>query len=59
MSPKGGNWLKALDFWKTLYSDNDCKFDKEVNIDAKNIELLVTGNFSSRCVSSYRHCSRS
>ena len=51
MSPKGGNWLKALDFWKTLYSDNDCKFDKEVNIDAKNIEPLVTWGTSPQDVS--------
>ena len=33
MSPKGENWNKALEYWKTLYSDKDCKFDKEVNID--------------------------
>ena len=42
MSPKGENWTKAVEFWKTLYSDKDCKFDKEVNIDGKNIEPLVT-----------------
>jgi len=35
MSPKGENWVKALEFWRTLYSDKDCKFDKEINIDGK------------------------
>ena len=38
MSPKGENWSKAVEFWKTLYSDKDCKFDNEINIDGKNIE---------------------
>ena len=28
MSPKGENWIKAIEFWKTLYSDKDCEFDK-------------------------------
>ena len=51
MSPKGGNWVKAIKFWKTLYSDKDCKFDKEVNIDAKNIEPLVTWGTSPQDVS--------
>ncbi len=51
MSPKGENWTKAVEFWKTLYSDKDCKFDKEVNIDSKNIEPLVTWGTSPQDVS--------
>ena len=51
MSPKGDNWSKAVEFWKTLYSDKDCKFDKEVNIDGKNIEPLVTWGTSPQDVS--------
>ena len=43
MSPKGENWKKALKFWKTLYSDKDCKFDKEINIEGKDIEPLLLG----------------
>ena len=42
MSPKGENWIKAVKFWKTLYSDKDCKFDKEININGEDIEPLVT-----------------
>ena len=51
MSPKGENWNKALEFWRTLYSDKDCKFDKEINIDGKNIEPLVTWGTSPQDVS--------
>ncbi len=51
MSPKSENWVKALEFWKTLYSDKDCKFDKEVDIDGKNIEPLVTWGTSPQDVS--------
>ena len=51
MSPKGENWNKALKFWKTLYSDKDCSFDKEINIDGKEIEPLVTWGTSPQDVS--------
>ena len=51
MSPKGLNWDKALDYWKTLYSDKNCKFDKEVDINAKEIEPLVTWGTSPQDVS--------
>ena len=52
MSPKGENWDKALAYWKKLYSDKDCKFDKEINIDAKEIEPLVTWGTSPQDVAS-------
>jgi 3-isopropylmalate/(R)-2-methylmalate dehydratase large subunit len=51
MSPKGKNWDKALNHWKTLYSDKDCKFDKEIDIDGKKIEPLVTWGTSPQDVS--------
>ena len=51
MSPKGENWDRAIQFWKTLYSDKDCKFDKEINIKAENIEPLVTWGTSPQDVS--------
>ena len=51
MSPKGDNWVKALAHWKTLYSDDDCKFDKELNIEGKDIEPLVTWGTSPQDVS--------
>ena len=52
MSPKGANWEKALTYWKQLYSDKNCKFDKEINIDAKEIEPLVTWGTSPQDVAS-------
>ena len=51
MSPEGENWNKAIKFWKTLYSDKDCKFDKEINIKAEDIEPLVTWGTSPQDVS--------
>ncbi len=51
MSPKGENWNKAVKFWKSLYSDKNCKFDKEINIDGKEIEPLVTWGTSPQDVS--------
>ncbi len=51
MSPKGEDWLKAVKFWKKLYSDKECKFDKEINIDGKDIEPLVTWGTSPQDVS--------
>ena len=50
MSPKGETWDKALAYWKTLYSDKDCKFDKEININAQEIEPLVTWGTSPQDV---------
>ena len=51
MSPKGDNWTRAVSHWKKLFSDNDAKFDKEINIDAKDIEPLVTWGTSPQDVS--------
>ena len=51
MSPKGENWNKALNYWKTLFSDKDCNFDKEININGKEIEPLVTWGTSPQDVS--------
>ncbi len=41
-APQGAEWDKKLDYWKTLYSDKDARFDKEINIDAANIEPMIT-----------------
>jgi|TARA_B110000211_G_scaffold209492_1_gene246880 3-isopropylmalate/(R)-2-methylmalate dehydratase large subunit len=51
MSPKEKNWDKALAYWKTLFSDDGCKFDKEINIEGKDIEPLVTWGTSPQDVS--------
>ena len=40
--PKGALWEKALQNWKTLYSDSDAVFDKEIFLDAADIEPMIT-----------------
>ncbi len=51
MSPKGDYWDKAVIFWRSLYSDQECKFDKEINIEGEKIEPLVTWGTSPQDVS--------
>ncbi|MFN3521196.1 MAG: 3-isopropylmalate dehydratase large subunit [Phenylobacterium sp.] len=41
-APKGGAWEMALNYWKTLYSDADATWDREITIDAAAIAPLVT-----------------
>jgi 3-isopropylmalate/(R)-2-methylmalate dehydratase large subunit len=41
-APKGEAWEKALTYWKTLKSDSDALFDKEIVFDAADIEPMVT-----------------
>lgn len=41
-SPKGDEWEKAVAYWRTLKSDDDAVFDKEINFDASDIEPRIT-----------------
>ena len=41
-APKADAWEKALADWKTLYSDADAIFDKELHIKAEDIEPMIT-----------------
>lgn len=41
-APKGADWDAAVEFWKTLYSDDDAKFDVEIELDAANLPPTVT-----------------
>lgn len=41
-APKGEEWDKAVEYWKTLKSGADAVFDKEVVFDAADIEPMVT-----------------
>ena len=41
-APKGEDWEKALAYWKTLKSDEDAVFDKEVCFDAADIQPMIT-----------------
>ena len=41
-APKGEAWDKAVAYWKTLKSDDDAVFDKELVFDAADIEPRIT-----------------
>lgn len=41
-APKGEDFDKAVEYWKTLKSDDDAVFDKVVTIDAASLEPQVT-----------------
>jgi 3-isopropylmalate/(R)-2-methylmalate dehydratase large subunit len=41
-APKGGQWDKAVAYWKTLHSDADAKFDADVTLNAADIAPMVT-----------------
>ena len=42
MAPKGENWDKAVEYWKTLYTDESAAFDHEVTLNAEEIPPTVT-----------------
>lgn len=41
-APQGADWDRAVERWKTLKSEPDATFDKEVRFDAADIEPMVT-----------------
>lgn len=41
-APKGEEWDKAIEYWKTLKSGDDAVFDKELTFHAEDIEPFVT-----------------
>ena len=41
-SPKNDNWNIAMEYWKTLKSDDDAVFDKEFTFDGSTIEPMIT-----------------
>ena len=41
-APKGEDWDKAVEYWKTLKSGDDAVFDKELTFQAEDIEPMVT-----------------
>lgn len=41
-APQGADWDRAVEHWKTLKSEPDATFDKEVRFDAADIEPMVT-----------------
>jgi 3-isopropylmalate/(R)-2-methylmalate dehydratase large subunit len=41
-APQGAEWDSAVAYWKTLQSDVDARFDKEITLDADALEPFVT-----------------
>ena len=41
-APKAGQWEAAMEWWKTLYSDDDAHWDKVVTIKGEDIAPVVT-----------------
>ncbi|UAB89033.1 3-isopropylmalate dehydratase large subunit [Ruegeria sp. SCSIO 43209] len=41
-APKGAQWEAAMDWWKTLYTDEDAHFDKVITLRGEDIAPVVT-----------------
>ena len=41
-APQGDDWDQAVEYWKTLRTDDDAVFDAEVFLDANELEPFVT-----------------
>ena len=50
MAPKGGNWEMALQYWKSLASDEGACYDKEIDFDPNTIAPQVTWGTSPQDV---------
>lgn len=50
MAPKGGEWELAVEYWKTLPSDEGATYDKEVVLKAEDIVPQVTWGTSPQDV---------
>ena len=49
-APKAPLWDAAVDYWRTLKSDADARFDREVSLDAREIKPHVTWGTSPEMV---------
>jgi len=49
-SPKNKNWNQAIEYWQSLKTDLDSKFDKEINLTAEEISPMVTWGTSPQDV---------
>jgi 3-isopropylmalate/(R)-2-methylmalate dehydratase large subunit len=41
-APKGADWDKAMEFWKTLYTDEGAHFDTVITLDASALPPIVS-----------------
>ena len=50
MSPKSQNWERAFEYWKNLKTDEGAKFEKEIDLQAEEIEPMITWGTSPQDV---------
>ncbi len=50
MAPKGEMWPRALEYWRTLPSDADAAYDKEITLNGRDIPPQVTWGTSPQDV---------
>jgi 3-isopropylmalate/(R)-2-methylmalate dehydratase large subunit len=50
LAPKGRHWDQALDYWRSLPSHPDAKFDREVQIDSAKVAPQITWGTSPQDV---------
>ena len=50
LAPKCALWERAVDYWRTLVSDADARFDREVVLDASTLKPQVTWGTSPEMV---------
>jgi 3-isopropylmalate/(R)-2-methylmalate dehydratase large subunit len=55
-APNGEAWTSAVDYWRSLRSDPDARFDRTVEIDASTLEPHVTWGTSPGMVVSVTGC---
>ena len=53
-SPRGDQWDRAVEYWRTLKSDEGAQFDRVVDIDARRILPQVTWGTSPEMVTDVR-----
>ena len=48
--PRGAQWDRAVEYWRTLKSDDDASFDRSIVIDASQVQPMVTWGTSPEMV---------
>ena len=56
LAPEGELLDQAIEYWKTLHSDEDAKFDIEVNLQAEDVVPMVTWGTSPEMVAPITGC---
>ncbi|WP_420393624.1 3-isopropylmalate dehydratase large subunit [Acuticoccus sp.] len=55
-APQGAAFQHAVDYWRTLPSDEDARFDREVRLDAASLPPVVTWGTSPEAVAAVDGC---